>query len=534
MHLIGSNFNLSIIGTGKTTTAGSIAFGFVHQCRSLSPHCKVLATAFSNVGADNLAEKFISLGLKVVRVGKPSGVSESLWSHTLDAAIQRDPNAQKALEDAARTTAKVKKGSNEKKRTNKGSLSADRAKRDAATDAVKASIQACNIAATRALREADVIVATSIGSADAQLLAACGIFPEDEDDKAKTSTRKSPVNTQPRTQFGNIREFAPDNLPPLSTPFVIIDEACQSVEPASLIPIVSTNSCRSLVMLGDPCQLPPTVRSDSSSAGESPLSISLMSRLASTLPSPVTVTAQKDNTPLENRYLETKSMRQAVSKVAANKATNVSYRKLYAGSLLLSVQYRMHPSIAAFSSGIFYNGLLSSPRFLNSARKFPHHLSTKLYPSSSADVSVRFVHVGGRNNESKGSLKSGGEDLPAFSSSVAVDPTNKSYRNEAEANEVVQMLISLLSEESSFQGSIGIVTPYSSQVALIKTMMAKDGEFRKVAQSFPHEIEVKSVDAYQGRERDLIIFSAVRSNRHGRIGFLKDWRRMNVALESPR
>ena len=517
----------------------------------------MLATAFSNVGADNLAEKFLSLGLKVVRVGKPSGVSETLWKHTLDAAIQRDPNAQQALEDAARVTAKVKKSTTNGsggRRTNKGSLSAERAKRDAATDAVKASIQvrfcfcsvfvvyidkanhlllssqACNIAATKALRGADVIVATSIGAADAQLLAACGIYPDDEDDKP--ITRKGAVNTQPRTQFGTIREFAPDNLPPLSTPFVIIDEACQSVEPASLIPIVSTNSCRSLVMLGDPCQLPPTVRSDASSTGASPLSISLMSRLASTLPNPVTVTAQKDNTPLETRFLQCKPTRQAVSKVAAgvpNTNNNGSYRKLYAGSLLLSVQYRMHPSIAAFSSAIFYNGLLSSPLSLNSAREFPRHLNSN-YPSNNSDMSVRFIQVGGRNNESREAVKSGGEvDLP--SSDLAADSSsNKSYRNDAEARQVIQMLTDLLSKESSFQGSIGIVTPYSGQVALIKTMMAKDDNLRALAQSFPHEIEVKSVDAYQGRERDLIIFSAVRSNRHGRIGFLTDWRRMNVAL----
>ncbi|KAL9188266.1 hypothetical protein ACHAXT_006644 [Thalassiosira profunda] len=516
-------------GTGKTTTAASIAFGFVHQCRSLSPHCKVLATAFSNVGADNLAENFLSLGLKVVRVGKPSGVSEGLWSHTLDAAIQRDPNAQQALDEAARITAKVKKTANKGKgnRTNKGSLSAERAKRDAATDAVKASIQACNIAATRALREADVIVATSVGAADAQLLAACGIYPEEEDEKATSSKRRGPVDTQPRTQFGTVREFAPDNLPPLSTPFVITDEACQSVEPASLIPIVSTNSCRSLVMLGDPCQLPPTVRSDTSSTGESPLSISLMSRLASTLPQPVTVTAQKDNTPLETKFLQNKATRQAVSKVLATSEDSVSYRKQFAGSLLLSVQYRMHPSLAAFSSAVFYNGLLSTPMLLGTSRKFPRDLDSS-YPSSDPKVSVRFVRVGGRNNESKGEVKSG-DELSTSSAAVA-DPSNSSYKNEAEATQVVKMLTSLLSQESSFKGSIGVVTPYSSQVALIKSMMAKDGDFRELVQSFPHEIEVKSVDAYQGRERDLIIFSAVRSNRQGRIGFLSDWRRMNVAL----
>jgi superfamily I DNA and/or RNA helicase len=243
-------------------------------------------------------------------------------------------------------------------------------------------------------------------------------------------------------------------------------------------------------MLGDPCQLPPTVRSDASSTGESPLSISLMSRLASTLPQPVTITAQKDNTPLDCRFLQSKPTRQAVSKVT-DASNNISYRKQYSGSLLLSVQYRMHPSIAAFSSAIFYNGLLSSPLQLGSSRTFPQHLSS-MYPSSNRDMSVRFVQVGGRNNESREAVKSG-DDLPTSSISVT-DPANTSYRNDAEARLVIQILTSLLSKEALFQGSIGIVTPYSGQVALIKSMMAKNADLRACLQSFPHEIEVKSVE----------------------------------------
>ena len=306
------------------------------------------------------------------------------------------------------------------------------------------------------------------------LLAACGIYPEDEDD-AKSKDK-------PQTPFGTVREFAPDNLPPLTLPFVIIDEACQSVEPASLIPIVSTNSCRSLVLLGDPCQLPPTVRSDTSSTGESPLSVSLMSRLASVLPLPVTVTAQKDNTQVESRFIECKPTRQAVSKV---RPSSLTYRKQYAGSLLLSLQYRSHPSIAAFSSAVFYNGLLSSPIALNELRKFPPHLSSVL-PSASADVSVKFVPVGGRNNESREAITVDG--------GLEADPSNKSYRNDAEAAEVVDLIASLLNKDSGFQGSIGVVSPYSSQVALIKSMMARSERVRELAKSYPHEIEVKSIE----------------------------------------
>jgi superfamily I DNA and/or RNA helicase len=68
------------------------------------------------------------------------------------------------------------------------------------------------------------------------------------------------------------------------------------------------------------------------------------------------------------------------------------------------------------------------------------------------------------------------------------------------------------------------------QVQLIKSMIASDGELRDRLMKRPITIEVKSVDGYQGRERDVIIFSTVRSNRHGRIGFMRDWRRMNVSL----
>ena len=66
-------------GTGKTLIAAATAFGFVHCCRNMSGHNKVLATAFSNVGADNLMEKMLPMGLKVLRLGKASAVSKDLW-----------------------------------------------------------------------------------------------------------------------------------------------------------------------------------------------------------------------------------------------------------------------------------------------------------------------------------------------------------------------------------------------------------------------------------------------------------------------
>lgn len=132
-----------LIGTGKTTVASSIAFGFVHQCRSISTNTKVLACAFSNVGADNLAEQMVKLGLSVIRIGKASAVSKTLWDYTLDAAIDKDPTAQKALQNAAWATSQLPSSKARRKgdSRSKSSILSERSKRDVATAAVKASIQ---------------------------------------------------------------------------------------------------------------------------------------------------------------------------------------------------------------------------------------------------------------------------------------------------------------------------------------------------------------------------------------------------------
>lgn len=72
--------------------------------------------------------------------------------------------------------------------------------------------------------------------------------------------------------------------------------------------------------------------------------------------------------------------------------------------------------------------------------------------------------------------------------------------------------------------NVGVISPYKSQVENLERKLSRFnamGDFT---------VEVKSVDGFQGREKDIIVFSTVRSNRDGNIGFLQDHRRLNVAI----
>lgn len=145
---------------------------------------------------------------------------------------------------------------------------------------------------------------------------------------------------------------------------------------------------------------------------------------------------------------------------------------------LLNTQYRMRQSIAGFSSQYFYNSLLHTAEHL-----------------SNTGTHISFIDTAGSGyNEKHG-------------------PDGVSLQNEGELNIVLQLLERELLEPAS----TAFISPYSGQVAAAKEVL-------------PKQIRVSTIDSFQGQEKENIILSLVRSNDDGDIGFLKDYRRMNVAI----
>jgi regulator of nonsense transcripts 1 len=166
----------------------------------------------------------------------------------------------------------------------------------------------------------------------------------------------------------------------------------------------------------------------------------------------------------------------------------------------LAVQYRMHPCLSEFPSNMFYEGTLqngvTAPERLRKNVDFP-------WPVPETPM---FFHQNLGTEE--------------------ISSSGTSFLNRTEASNVEKMVTKFF-KSGVMPSQIGVITPYEGQRSYVATYMQLHGSLKK---ELYKEVEVASVDAFQGREKDYIILSCVRSNDHQGIGFLNDPRRLNVAL----
>ena len=172
--------------------------------------------------------------------------------------------------------------------------------------------------------------------------------------------------------------------------------------------------------------------------------------------------------------------------------------------LRLEVQYRMHPALSKFPSNFFYEGSLQ-----NGVQAEERRMRNVDFPWPQPEKPMFFYCCQGQEE---------------------IAGSGTSYLNRTEASFMEKITTRFL-KCGVKPDQIGIITPYEGQRAYLVQYMQYNGSLHS---KLYQEVEVASVDAFQGREKDIIIMSCVRSNEHQGIGFLNDPRRLNVALTRAR
>ena len=390
-------------GTGKTTT-------LVEAIReALMRENQVLVCAQSNMAVDWISEKLVDRGINVLRIGNPTRVNDKMLSFTYERRFEGHPDYPQlwALRKAIRDLRAHRKRGDEKFHQKLESLK---------SRATELEIRINN----ELFGEARVIASTLVGSANRLL------------DGQK---------------FGTL----------------FIDEAAQALEASCWIPMRRVSR---VVLAGDHCQLPPTVKSIA--ALKAGLGKTLMERIVEMHPEAVT---------------------------------------------LLKIQYRMNDDIMRFSSNYFYHGQVESAPDVRFRSILDMDIPMTWIDTSEfelpqdSQINFREEFVGenfGRVNKAEAELT-----LLAL----------QNYFNKIGKQRLLDERI-----------DVGIISPYRAQVQLLRRMLMK-WEFFK---PFRRQISVNTVDGFQGQERDVIVISMVRSNDEGQIGFLRDLRRMNVAITRAR
>eukprot|EP01033_Poteriospumella_lacustris_P018571 gene18571-13372_t len=320
-------------------------------------------------------------------------------------------------------------------------------------------------------------------------------------------------------------------LTPLNFDLVIVDEAAQALEAATWIPMlrcghlstyeelrrerrkiaafadVGKRSGGRVILAGDHCQLPPTVKSEAAAAQG--LSTTLFERV-------IQFTAPSTG---------------STAKVFASVTT------------MLNVQYRMHDVINHWASHAMYEGKLTAHETVKHHSLLDLIRPDEVRADPDADVDcppvMLFVDTSGAAMYEEDATPENGVALAANTSSKAngkdkVVKSSFSHRNVHEAAIVVDHLVRLLKRYplSLSCRQIGLITPYNGQVQCLKSLVAENAFLQRRRDI--DELDIKTVDGFQGGEKEIILFSFVRSNSDvmgaGRVGFLRDSRRINVAV----
>ena len=226
-----------------------------------------------------------------------------------------------------------------------------------------------------------------------------------------------------------------------------------------------------VVLAGDPFQLPPTVKSKK--ADKEGFSVTLLEKCI------VPAAAERGGAP----------------KLPADRTEQLE-------NVLLQMQYRMNEPIMGYSNTYFYNGQLKAAELV----------ARRTLPSVPLTESVVFIDTAGTGFEEK------------------LHPQFKSRYNEGEIHLMIEHLIDLRSNIpfDEVLPSVAVISPYREQVVRAEEMMEDEPRLKDF------RLTVNTVDGFQGRERDVVYVSLVRSNDRNEIGFLADYRRMNVALTRAR
>lgn len=205
---------------------------------------------------------------------------------------------------------------------------------------------------------------------------------------------------------------------------------------------------------------------------------------------------------------------------------------------MLDIQYRMHPTISSFPSHEFYDCELRDGTVDETGKVVPGLVppESRIYPELQRVSGPSPLGVG----TDLGRFGADGRPSVVFLDHVGNETIkDRSRINWTDVHIVCSLVEDLLLRNPSLTGSqIGIIAPYAAQITLLARCLTIDKNFVERFKSVlgPQRaaelanVEVKTVDGFEGREKEVIIFSTVRNNAGGHIGFLADKRRLNVGL----